>query len=193
MTPVCGTCLYYRSPLTDLMFSFMQTSKSANHMAEAQCRHQLEFKASIRMNMAWLDIRCALEVPGTFQHNHLRGLQRTVWTRERNRRAAVLWEKMCRAWQEGKSDSNNHVLPPKSFSECTSCWKAASDHRAPHRPATNRNLRLQYAQAFCSRLWYKHHNSMDSSCTESVVLQCEGYFHVHAFLTTVYQLLQDDV
>lgn len=106
------------------MFSFMQTSKSANHMAEAQCRHQLEFKASIRMNMAWLDIRCALEVPGTFQHNHLWGLQRTVWTRERNRRAAVLWEKMCRAWQEGKSDSNNHVLPPKSFSECTSCWKA---------------------------------------------------------------------
>lgn len=102
-------------------------------------------------------------------------------------------EEVCRAWQEGKSDSNNHVLPPKSFSECTSCWKAASDHRAPHRPATNRNLRLQYAQAFCSRLWYKHHNSMDSSCTESVVLQCEGYFHVHAFLTTVYQLLQDDV
>lgn len=78
MIPVCGTCLYYRSPLTDLMFSFMQTEHGMT-----------------------VDIRCAECFRSwTFQHNHLGGLQRTVWTSERKRRAAVLWEKTPQWWEE---------------------------------------------------------------------------------------------
>lgn len=57
-------------------------------------------------------------------------------------------EEVCRAWQEGKSDSNNHLLPPKSFSECTSCWKA--DGLQQHQTTGRHIAQLQTETWGCS-------------------------------------------